>query len=71
MEVPTLDNIPDRYTSMTESAVLSSIGTAMTYEVNRLMQVSAYLLPELLVGSLPIVLMAIHVNRVLGISKCN
>ena len=38
---------------MTELAVLSSIGTAITYKVNILMQVSAYLLPELVAGSLP------------------
>ena len=41
-----------------DSAVLSGIGTAITYEVNKSMQVSAYLFPELVVGSFPIVSMA-------------
>ena len=30
MEAPALDSIPDKYTSTTDSAVLSCIGTAMT-----------------------------------------
>ena len=30
MEAPALHSIPDKYASMTEFAVLSSIGTAMT-----------------------------------------
>ena len=35
------------------------------------MQVRAYLFPELVVGILPIVLMAIQAKGTLGISKCN
>ena len=43
MEAQAHDSIPDKYTSTTESAVLSSIGTAITYEVNKSMQIKAYL----------------------------
>ena len=71
MEAPALDSIPDKYASTTELAVLSGIGTAMMQEVNKSMQVRAYLFPELVVGSLPIVSMAIQVKEILGISKCN
>ena len=44
---------------------------AIMYEVNKSMQVSAYLFPELVVGSLPIVSIAIQTKGTLGISKCN
>ena len=71
MEAPTLDSIPDKYASTTESAVLFSIGIAITWEVNKSMQVKAYLFLELVVGSLPIVSMAIQAKGILGISKCN
>ena len=53
-----------------DSAVLYSIGTAITYEVNRSMQVSANLFPELVVGSFPIVSIAMQMKGTLGISKC-
>ena len=56
---------------MTDSAVLSDIGTAITYEVNKSIQVRAYLFPELVVGSLPVVSMAIQTKGTLGIFKCN
>ena len=56
---------------MTDSAVLSGIARAITYEVNKAIQVRTYLLPELLVGSLPIVSMAIQMKGTLGIFKCN
>ena len=35
------------------------------------MQVREYLFPEFVVGSLPIVSMAIQMKGTLGISKCN
>ena len=54
-----------------DSAVLSGIGTAITYEVSKSMQVSAYLFPELVVGSFPIVSMAMQVKGTLGIFKCS
>ena len=66
-----LDSTPNKYTSMTDSAVLSGIGTTIIYEVNKSIQVRAYLFPELVVGSLPIVSMAIQMKGSLGISKCN
>ena len=71
IEAPTLDSIPDKYASTTDSAVLASIGTGMMYEVNKSMWVRAYLFPELVVGSLPIVSMAMQAKETLGISKCN
>ena len=54
-----------------DSAVLSSIGTAITYEVSRSIQVSVYLLLAVVTGNFPIVSMAIHTKGILGISSCN
>ena len=71
IEAPALDSMAHRYASTTDSAVLSGFGKAVMLEVNKSMQVSAYLFPELVVGSLPIVLMAIQTKGILGISKCN
>ena len=71
IEALALDSIPDKYTSTTDSAVLSGIGTAMMQEVNKSIQVRAYPFPELVVGSLPILSMAVQARGTLGISKCN
>ena len=71
IEALALDNIPDKCTSTIDSAVLSVIGTTMMQEVNKSIQVRAYLFAELVVGSLPIGSMAIQVKGTLGISKCN
>ena len=57
--------------STTDTVVLSGIGTAIMYEVNKSLQVRAYLFPELVVDSLLIVSMAIETKGTLGISKCN
>ena len=71
IEALALDSIPDKYTFTVDSAVLS--GHRYSYDVrgNKSMQVRAYLFPELEVGSLPIVSMAIQAKGMLGISKCN
>ena len=58
MDASVLERIPERYVSTTDSAALLQIGTAMTYDVNKSIQVSAYLLPEEVVDNLPMVSIA-------------
>ena len=71
MDAPVLERIPERYASTTDSAALLGIGTAMMYDVNKSIQVSAYLLPEEVVGNLPMVSIALHAKGTSGISKCS
>ena len=69
MDEPVLERFPERYVSTTDSAALLGIGTAMMYDVNKSIQVSACLLPEEVVGNLPMAFIAMHAKGTFGISK--
>ena len=70
MNAPVLEGVPERYASTTDSADLLGIGAAMMQDVNKSLQVSAYLLPLDVVGSLPMVSIAMHAKGTFGISRC-
>ena len=53
------------------SATLLEIETVIMDDVNTSIQVSAYLLPEDVVGNLTMIFIAMHAKDTFGISKCN
>ena len=69
IDTPVLERTPERYASTTDSAALLGIGTAMMYDVNKSIQVSAYLLPGEVVDNLPMVSIAMHTKGTFGISN--
>ena len=71
MDAPVLERIPERYASTTNSAALLGIGTAMTYDFNKSIQVSAYLLPVEVVGNLPMLSTVMHVKVLWYLKKCS
>ena len=71
MDTPVLERIPEGYASTMHSAALLGIGTAMTYDVNKSIWVSTYLLPLDVVDNLPMVSIAIQAKGTFGISRCN
>ena len=71
MDAPVLERIPERYACTIDSAALLGIGTAMTYDINKSIQVSAYLLPLDVVGNLLMVSMAMRAKGTFGISRCS
>ena len=56
---------PERYASTTDSAALLGIGTAMMYDDNKSIQVTVCLLPEEVVGNLPMVSIVMHAKHIL------
>ena len=69
MDALVLERIPERYASTMDSAALLGIWTAMVHDVNKSIQVSAYLLPLDVVGNLPMVSIAMHAKGTFGISR--
>ena len=54
-----------------DAAVLFGIGSAITWEVSKSIQINAYLLPDVVVGNLPIVSIAVmyNIRKIFGTSN--